>query len=143
MAGRTLALGLLTAVLGGGCGTVHNCKQPTYSPPANPDAPVCRVYGGIRGDAAVMLQLPWRNLPSYLDYVVIPAMCAIDLVCTAAGDTVTLPYTGWAEVRRAFFDPPPPEPTVERAPKFAPTPAGGPPVANPEPPVPVSTAPGK
>lgn len=107
-----LALVSVAAALGAGCGTVHNCKSPTYPPPGNPDASVCRVYGGVRGDVAVMAELPWRHLPTYLDYVTIPVMCAVDLVCTGVGDTVTLPYTGWAELRRAFRDPPAPTPAV-------------------------------
>ena len=128
----TLALGLAVAAMSGGCGTVTNLKQPTHPPALNPDAPVCRVYGGVRADAVAMVHLPWSHMPSYIDYGILPVMCVIDLVCTTVGDTVTLPYTVGSEIDRAFF-PPKSRPPLPTKPNPAPVVAPEPPVVMPEP----------
>lgn len=103
MTGRSaLAAAVALAGLGGGCGTVDNIRRPVLPPPNNPNAQVCRVYGGVRGDWAVMAEYPWGNAPTFLDYIVVPAMAVADLALTGVGDTVTLPYTAAAEARRAL-----------------------------------------
>jgi hypothetical protein len=84
---------------------MDNVKRPTFPPPQNPDAPVVRVYGGVRGDWTLATEYPWSRTPSYLDYVIIPVMMVLDLGLDVAGDTVTLPYTLVAEGRRAFDSP--------------------------------------
>jgi hypothetical protein len=96
---------LAIALLGGGCGTLQNVNCPAVAPADNPNAPVCRVYGGARGDWAIISEYPLSESPSYADYVVIPVMAAGHLVFDVIGDTVTLPYTAVEEVRRAFYRP--------------------------------------
>jgi hypothetical protein len=100
-----LALVLIAALVGGGCGTMDNVKRPTFPPPQNSQAPVCRFYGGVRGDWTLATEYPWSRTPSYLDYVIIPVMMVINLGLDVAGDTVTLPYTLVAEGRRAYGSP--------------------------------------
>jgi hypothetical protein len=95
-----LALVLLAALCGG-CGTLDNIKRPTFPPPNKPDAKVVRVYGGVRGDWVIITEYDWSRTQSYIDYAFIPLFAAIDLVLDVAGDTVTLPFTAVAELRRA------------------------------------------
>lgn len=127
MTGRGALVAVTLAALAGGCGTVHNCRRPTLPPADAPGADVCRAYGGVRGDWDAITDYPWRTTPSWLDYVVVPALAATDLGFTAFGDTITLPYTAVAEVRRALAGPgatsaPPPRP-AERV-DVAPVPPG-------------------
>jgi hypothetical protein len=106
MSRRTsLALVLVLAAVGGGCGTLDNVKRPTVAPPHKPDAPVCRVYGGVRSDWDIIWDYPLSRAPSPVDYVAIPVLAAGDLFFAFVGDTLTLPYTAYEEVRRAFFPP--------------------------------------
>ncbi len=122
MAGRAaFVLGLVATAAVSGCGTLDNIKRPVTPPPANPDAPVCRVYGGVIGEVHVMSQFKKESIASPLDYVIIPLLGTIDLVLTAGGDTVTLPYTIYAEVRRLI-----------RRSEPAPAPPGGPAPPPPE-----------
>ena len=100
-----LALVLAAAVLSGGCGTLDNVTRPTVAPADSPGAPVCRAYGGVRGDWAVMSEYPWDRTTSYIDYAVLPLLAAGTLLFDVVGDTVTLPYTAVEEVRRAFYRP--------------------------------------
>ncbi|QEG27734.1 hypothetical protein GobsT_24940 [Gemmata obscuriglobus] len=115
MGGRNkLVIAALAAALGGGCGTVDNVRRPVYPLPNSPNTHVCRVYGGVRGDFGMMTEYPWRDTPSFIDYIVLPVMSAIDLGLSAFGDTVTLPYTVGVEVWRAFNpDPPPPRESLQ------------------------------
>jgi hypothetical protein len=101
-----LALVPLGAVLSGGCGTLNNIQRPAFPPPESPNAPVCRAYGGVRGDWATMSEYQWSRTASYLDYAIIPLLAAGDLFFTGVGDTFTLPYTLVEEGRRAFSSPP-------------------------------------
>ncbi|QJW99093.1 hypothetical protein [Frigoriglobus tundricola] len=125
MAGRAAyVLGLVATAAVSGCGTLDNIKRPITPPPANPNAPVCRVYGGVIGEVQVMSEFKKESISSPLDYVVIPLLGTIDLALTVGGDTVTLPYTIYAEVRRLM-----------RRSEPAPAPTGGPdPVPDPVPP---------
>ena len=118
MCGRKMLVGAaLVAALGGGCGTVDNVRRPVYPLPNSSNAQVCRIYGGVRGDFGVMTEYPWRTTPSVIDYVALPAMAGVDLVLSAIGDTITLPYTCGVEVWRAFRpDPPAREVLIEPAP---------------------------
>lgn len=100
-----LALALAAALLGGGCGTVHNLKLPGVPPPDAPGAKVCRVYGGVRGDWPVIFDYPLSETKEYADYVFIPLWAATDLFFSAVADTLTLPYTAVEELRRAFARP--------------------------------------
>jgi uncharacterized protein YceK len=97
-----LVLVLATTLLGGGCGTISNVKCPTYPPTGNPNARICRAFGGVRDDWAIMSEYPLSKAPTYADYVLIPLMAGIELCFTVAGDTVTLPYTVVEEIRRAY-----------------------------------------
>jgi hypothetical protein len=111
MSHRTsIALVLTVALTSAGCGTFQNVKRPCVPPPGNPDAPVCRIFGGVRSDWASMREYPLTQTTHYADYVVLPLMMAGDLVLVTVGDTVTLPYTAYEEVRRAYF---PPDPSTE------------------------------
>jgi uncharacterized protein YceK len=110
-----LALALAVALLGGGCGTIHNLKQPTVAPPDAPTAPVCRAYGGVRGDWPVIWDYPLSQTKEYVDYVLIPLWATVDLAFSAFADTFTLPYTAAAELRRAL-DRPAKEPVAEFTP---------------------------
>jgi hypothetical protein len=92
---------VLVAALCGGCGTLDNIKRPTFAPPNKPDAKVVRIYGGVRGDWGIMTDYNWSRTVSYADYVFIPLLASGDLVFDVVGDTVTLPYTAVAEIRRA------------------------------------------
>ena len=125
MAGRVaFVLGLVATTALSGCGTLDNVKRPITPPPANPDAPVCRVYGGVIGEVQVMSQFKKESIETPLDYVIIPLLGTIDLALTLGGDTVTLPYTIYAEVRRLI-----------RRSETAPAPTGGPaPSSEPVPP---------
>ena len=100
----TLAL-LLVAALSGGCGTLDNVRRPCVAPPHNPDAKVCRLYGGVRGDWDIIWEYPLSQAPSPVDYVAIPVLAAGDLFFDLVADTLTLPYTAYEEVRRAYFPP--------------------------------------
>jgi uncharacterized protein YceK len=97
-----LAVALALALLGSGCGTLDNVNRPTHPPPGNPEAPVCRVYGGVRGDWALISEYPLSQTTVYADYVAIPVLAGINLFFSAVGDTITLPYTIVEELRRAF-----------------------------------------
>ena len=112
MSGRGVVVALGLAVLGCGCGTVHNVRRPTLPPAESPGAEVCRVYGGVRGDWDAATDYPWRTTPTWVDYVVLPALATVELGLTALGDTVTLPYTVVAEVRRALAGPGATQPPV-------------------------------
>jgi uncharacterized protein YceK len=106
MSRRTsLALIPAVALLCAGCGTMDNVKRPAIAPPTNPDAKVCRAYGGVRGDWEVISEYPWGRAETPLDYVVVPLLAGGDLFFTALGDTLTLPYTLVEEGRRAFARP--------------------------------------
>lgn len=109
---RTFVLGLAVAALSAGCGTTGNLKRPTYAPADAPTTPVCRVYGGVRTDFATMSEYQWNPVVTYLDYVVLPVLAAVDLTATFVGDTITLPYTLVAEARRALGGSPPPPSAV-------------------------------
>ncbi|HEY1188523.1 MAG TPA: YceK/YidQ family lipoprotein [Gemmata sp.] len=81
---------------------MDNIRRPVYPPGQNStDDQVCRVYGGVRGHWGEIADYPWRDAPTVLDYIVIPAMAIVDLGLTAVGDTFTLPYTIGVEVWRA------------------------------------------
>lgn len=96
-------MAVILSASGAGCGTVDNVRRPVLRPaPNTPDDKLCRVYGGLRGHWDAITDYPWRNPPTWLDYVVIPAMAIVDLGLTAVGDTFTLPYTVGAEVWRAL-----------------------------------------
>gem|GEM_PF-4261622 len=95
-------IGLVAALLSSGCGTMTNLKQPVLPPAGNPDAQVCRIYGGLRSDFSSVVHYPWAKTPSYIDYVVLPLMATVDLCFTLAGDTLTLPYPIYAETRRGI-----------------------------------------
>jgi hypothetical protein len=139
----TLGLVLVAGLFCGGCGTVDNLKRPTFPPPNRPDAKVVRIYGGVRGDWTTMTTYDWTRTTSYIDYVLIPVLAAIDLALDVGADTVTLPITVVAEVRRAVGKPPaedpdspslPPPPAPARpsppaAPQPLPAPQPGPPPA--------------
>jgi uncharacterized protein YceK len=125
----TLAVALASALLGG-CGTIHNLKQPGVPPPDAPNAQVCRVYGGVRGDWPVIWDYPLSETKEYVDYVFIPLLAGIDITFSAFADTLTLPYTAVEELRRAFS-----RPAGEPAPEFRP-------VAVSEVPIPTTPAPG-
>ncbi len=127
MAGRRTfaALGLAATLLSGGCGTMDNVKRPTLPPPNKPDAKVCRIYGGLRGDFSVMTEFQQSSITSFLDYIVLPVLATTDLALDVVGDTITLPYTAVAEIRRAFYRGPLPELSQTTAPESSP-------VANPE-----------
>jgi uncharacterized protein YceK len=117
MVGRaTFVVGAALAAATAGCGTLDNIKRPAVAPPSNPNAPVCRVYGGVTGEFKVIASFPKESIATPLDYVIIPVLATIDLALTVVGDTVTLPYTIGVEVRRAVrpssgTPPPPPEAT--------------------------------
>jgi uncharacterized protein YceK len=137
MSRRILLVLVFAAVLAGGCGTLENVKRPTFPPAKKPDAPVCRVYGGVRMDWATMTDYDWSHTASYLDYVLVPILAVIDLALDVGGDTVTLPYTVIAEARRATRRPGADEPPVDPAATpiapglpapGAPPPAGTPPL---------------
>jgi hypothetical protein len=132
----SLVLVLVAVVLSGGCGTLDNIKRPTFPPPKKPDAKVVRVYGGVRGDFVIMTQYDWNRTASYLDYAFIPLLAVLDLALDVAGDTITLPYTAVAELRRATRRPnATPDPTdPANAPTLAPGPTPLPPGAVPSPP---------
>ncbi len=107
MVGRkSLAAALLASAIGGGCGTVDNLRQPTVAPTSNPDAPICRVYGGVRGDWAAMSTYPWDKVTCTADYLLVPIM-GFDLIFTFVGDTFTLPYTAGTEIWRLVGHPKP------------------------------------
>ena len=99
------ALVLSAALACAGCGTLHNVKLPAVAPPESPNAPVCRAFGGVRGDWAIMTEYPWKRTPYYVDYVVLPVLAGVVLFLDGAGDAVTLPYTVVEEARRAFYRP--------------------------------------
>lgn len=102
MSRRTPLALVLVALFGGGCGTMDNIQRPSRAPAGNPDAPVCRAYGGVRGDWSIMSQYQWDHTASYLDYVFIPLLAGADICFDIVGDTLTLPYTLTAEARRAL-----------------------------------------
>ncbi|MBP3955539.1 YceK/YidQ family lipoprotein [Gemmata sp. G18] len=112
---KSLAVGLVASALGGGCGTVDNLRQPTVAPVRNPDATVCRVYGGVRGDWAAMSAYPWDRVTCTADYLLVPMM-GIDLFFTFVGDTFTLPYTIGTEAWRLVGNPTPHDDSVRSAP---------------------------
>ena len=114
MARRTMLVFALTAGALG-CGTIHNVKHPTRPPAGNPNASVCVIYGGLRGDWEAITEYNWKEPPSYADYVVVPLLCALDLLLTAGGDTVTLPYTVGGEVARFVRPSPSPDPPALKA----------------------------
>jgi hypothetical protein len=95
-----LALALAAALLGGGCGTIHNIRLPTVEPPDAPTAKVCRIYGGIRGDVPIIFDYPLSKSTELIDYVAIPLLAANDIVWSTVGDTITLPYTALETLRR-------------------------------------------
>jgi hypothetical protein len=112
---------LLVAALSGGCGTLDNIKRPTFPPPNKPDAKVVRVYGGLRGDFKLMTEYDWNRTASYIDYAFIPVLAVVDIALDVVGDTITLPYTAVAELRRATKRPnatpdPTKNPTLDAAP---------------------------
>lgn len=91
--------GLATvALLGGGCGTVRNLEEtagPKCVPEMPPDAPMKRVYGGVRSDWAEFRRDPE---PSHTGTRL---STLIDLSFSAVGDTLTLPYVlAW---EKGFF----------------------------------------
>ena len=110
-----LAVLLAATLLGGGCGTIDNLRRPAVAPANAPSAPVCRVYGGVRGDWAVISDYPWESVETYLDYVTVPLLAAGDLVFDVIGDTLTLPYTAVEVYRRATHRPAAPAEVVEVA----------------------------
>ena len=116
---RTFVLGLAVAALSAGCGTMGNLKRPAVAPASAPDAPVCRIYGGVREDWAVMSQYQWNPVVSYLDYVVLPVLAAGGLTATFLGDTLTSPYTLAVEARRALGGSAPPDPPQTAAPEVS------------------------
>lgn len=101
----TLVLVLVAAAASGGCGTLDNIQRPCVAPPEKPDGKVCRLYGGVRGDWAIVSEYPLSRAPSPVDYVAIPVLAAGDLFFDVVADTLTLPYTAYEEARRAFFPP--------------------------------------
>lgn len=126
---RALMLAAALAALAAGCGTFDNVRRPLYPAPNGTDEQVCRVYGGVRGTWSTVTEYPWRDTPSYLDYVVIPLMAALDLGLSGAADTLTLPYTVGVEVWRTVNPTPPPElvpAKVDPVPVPAPGPVPGP-----------------
>lgn len=100
-----LAVLLAATLLSGGCGTIDNLHYPAVAPANAPSAPVCRVYGGVRGDWAVISDYPWKPVVTYLDYVTVPLLAAGNLVFDVIGDTLTLPYTAVEAYRRATYRP--------------------------------------
>ncbi|MBN9122180.1 MAG: hypothetical protein J0I06_24080 [Planctomycetes bacterium] len=103
---RTLLVLVLAATaLSGGCGTIANVNRPVVAPPNNPDAPVCRIYGGVRSDWDAFWHYPWSNTTPYVDYVAIPLLAVVNLALDGAGDTITLPYTAVESMRRALRRP--------------------------------------
>jgi hypothetical protein len=101
----TLALVVSLALACAGCGTLENVKRPCFPPPDAPTASLCKVYGGVRGDWDIIMDYPWERTDSFLDYVTVPPLAAFDLFFALVGDTITLPYTGYEEVRRAYYGP--------------------------------------
>lgn len=95
-----LALALAAALLGGGCGTIHNVRLPTVEPPGAPTAKVCRVYGGVLGDVPIIFDYPLSKATESIDYVAIPLLAATDILWSTVGDTITLPYTALETFRR-------------------------------------------
>jgi hypothetical protein len=96
---------LIAALLSAGCGTFQNVKQPAIPPPDNPNLPVCKIYGGLRSDAVTMLDYPWSQTTSYIDYVTVPVLATVDLFLDAIGDTFTLPISVVKTVRRSLDRP--------------------------------------
>lgn len=97
-----LVIVFAVALLSSGCGTMTNLKQPVLPPAGNPDAQVCRIYGGLRSDFSSVIHYPWAKTPEYIDYVILPVMVTVDLGFTLVGDTLTLPYPIYAETRRGI-----------------------------------------
>lgn len=88
--------GLATlAFLSGGCGTVWNLRQTAARkvvPEEPPDAPMDRIYGGVRADWSEFKRLKYDPESPYLGPgTFLPPL--IDLPFSVIGDTLTLPYT--------------------------------------------------
>ena len=123
---RTIALGVAVAFTNTGCGTVNNLTRPiepsekretrdpsewrVWDPECGdtPGMPVRQVYGGVRGELALLKDLreggPAGADPTYAFLNIIPfSMTVVDLPLTAVGDTLTLPYTIPADVVRSLM----------------------------------------
>ncbi len=122
---RTSLVLAFTAALSSGCGTFYNLTQPGIAPPEAPTAKVCRVYGGVRGDWPLIWDYPLSQTKDYADYVFIPLWATVDIVLSAFGDTLTLPYTAAEEVRRMLA------PSAEASFTPASVPEGPAPIATP------------
>lgn len=81
------------ALLSGGCGTIQNLQQttgPKDVPEIPPDAPMKRVYGGVRSDWSELAGRREPGSPSAGTGSSLSAL--VDLPFSAVGDTLTLPY---------------------------------------------------
>ena len=79
------------ALLGQGCGTVGNLQRTAGAkevPELPPDAPMDRVYGGVRSDWAWVAGGPGGPPPGTGSFL----SALLDLPLSAVGDTLTLPY---------------------------------------------------
>jgi uncharacterized protein YceK len=120
------ALVLTVALLSAGCGTLDNVNRPAVAPPNNPDAKVCRIYGGVRSDFSTMLDYPWSHTVSFVDYVTVPVLAVLALGFDVVFDTITLPYTAYEEIYRVVKRP---ESSTNYVPGVAPPQAPGTPPA--------------
>ena len=128
MAHRTLAaLVLAGALLSAGCGTLDNVNRPAVAPPNNPNAKVCRIYGGVRSDVSTITTYPWSHTVSPVDYVTVPVLAVLALGFDVVFDTITLPYTAYEEVYRAVARP---ESSTNYVPGVAPQSPGTPPAGD-------------
>ena len=102
MTGRaagTVCIAVVTLV-GGGCGTVNNLHAPGkegwFGPTKGP-----RVYGGVTAELALVAEVPWEPPGAAVLGVMVIGLFGIDFPLTVVGDTLTLPLTVLAELRRA------------------------------------------
>ena len=111
------------AVLASGCGTVHNLSEGEGTP-----------YGGVREDAEQGAKR-WHDwchpsghcVPPAVDLMFATYHLAVDLPLSTIGDTLTLPWTINAQLKRDFAasdaapverNSQPPRPDPERSPEI-------------------------
>ncbi len=88
---RLLAIGALACALAG-CGTVANFNR---------EAPAqARPYGGVE-IAAENFRPSSEMAAVWLDFLW--PLAAVDVVLSAVGDTLTLPFAAWPMVERAWY----------------------------------------
>jgi uncharacterized protein YceK len=93
---------VIVASVATGCGTVHNLVHPTeLAQEVTPGEPVRQIYGGVNAEWTSLKK--WDYEPEAVPFALLfKAATCIDLPFTLIGDTLTLPYTIPADVRRSI-----------------------------------------